>query len=170
MTSYSQAEQDLWVMRMHPQPGSYLEIGASHPTAINNTYLLEQHGWKGVSFDIDPSNETMWKQTRTNPLVIADALTFDWATFCDLPFVTDYLQVDIDPAHQSLQVLETILNTGAEFKLITFEHDAYVDGGVVRELSRRLLAAHGYTLHTPDVETMGMIFEDWYINEKYIKL
>jgi hypothetical protein len=167
---YSQAGQDRWVLAMHPQPGSYLEIGASHPTLINNTYLLEQNGWQGVSFDIDPQNQQLWQQQRKNPLIITDALKFDWVSFCDLPFVTDYLQIDIDPPAQSFEVLQRIIETGAEFKLITFEHDAYTDGGVVRATSREYLTKHGYTLHTADVSTQGMVFEDWWVNEKYIKL
>jgi hypothetical protein len=167
---YSQAGQDAWVMQLHPQPGSYLEIGASHPTLINNTYLLELNGWKGVSFDVDPQNQQLWEQQRKNPLIITDALKFDWVYFCDLPFVTDYLQVDIDPPAQSFEVLQKIIETGAEFKLITFEHDAYTDNGAIRAASREYLIKHGYTLHTADVSTQGMVFEDWWVNEKYIKL
>jgi hypothetical protein len=167
---YSQAGQDAWVMQLHPQPGSYLEIGASHPTLINNTYLLEQNGWQGVSFDIDSQNQQLWTQQRKNPLIITDALKFDWAAFCDLPFVTDYLQIDIDPPAQSFEVLQRIIETGAEFKLITFEHDAYTDGGAIRAASRDYLTKHGYTLHTADVSTQGMVFEDWWVNKKYIKL
>ena len=167
---YSQAGQDRWVLAMHPQPGSYLEIGASHPTLINNTYVLEQNGRKGVSFDIGPQRKPIWEQQRKNPLIITDALKFDWVAFCDLPFVTDYLQVDIDPPAQSFEVLQRIIETGAEFKLITFEHDAYTDNGAIRAASRDYLIKHGYTLHTADVSTQGMVFEDWWVNEKYIKL
>ena len=53
--SYSQIGQDLFVVAMTRGKceGSFLEIGAGHPTQGNNTYLLEtEYGWSGVSIEM----------------------------------------------------------------------------------------------------------------------
>jgi ATP-dependent Clp protease ATP-binding subunit ClpA len=45
---YSQARQDDFVIHMmNGKVGEYLEIGASHPIDISNTYALEQLGIMG---------------------------------------------------------------------------------------------------------------------------
>ena len=156
---YSQAGQDDFVLSLIPS-GKYLEIGASHPIAINNTYLLEQHGWEGLSIDIDASNQSEWNRVRKNRLMICDALAYPYALHGNV----DYLQIDIEPSDQSLRCLIKILTAGLKFKVLTFEHDHYA-GGDVREVSRELLTNAGYHLSHPDVSTGGLIFEDWWIDE-----
>lgn len=163
MLSYSQAGQDLFVLD-HIKKGFYIEIGASHPVNINNTYLLEQNGWEGISIDIEDISQQEWLKVRKNPLVIADALEFDFA-----PYLTkrvDYLQVDIDPAKQSLKCLEKMLSYGQRFSVITFEHD-YYDDPSVREPSRLLLFKNNYRPFKFDVEYEGQIFEDWWLDREH---
>ena len=158
---YSQAGQDDWVLS-HIEKGTYLEIGASHPKNINNTYALELAGWTGLSIDIDLQCQDIWRETRQQPLLIADALIMDWAEYFQRNEVIDYLQIDIDPAIQSLEVLKKIINK-ATFNLITFEHDFYL-GVDVRTESREILTAAGYRLDRADVEAgYNMPFEDWWI-------
>jgi hypothetical protein len=161
--SYSQSKQDLWVLS-NIAKGTYLEIGASHPININNTYLLEQNGWTGISIDIDNQCEELWNQTRQNQLIIADALKLIYNKK-----LYDYIQIDIDPPIQSLKVLKIIIAQGLSFKLMTFEHDAYYAGNEVRDVARSILTNEGYYLEVPDVvcET-GKPYEDWWINKKYI--
>ena len=69
MESYSQCGQDLFVINLlNKDNGTFLDLGCYLPKKINNTYLLETKGWKGVSIDIiDYSNE--WN-CRTNPFLI----------------------------------------------------------------------------------------------------
>lgn len=48
------------------------------------------------------------------------------------------------------------------------EHNSYIDGGALRDKTRKLMAENGYILHTADVKCEGLEFEDWYVNAKYI--
>ena len=60
--SKSQAAQDLFVAVMSDakQNGTFLEIGAFHPLASSNTYLLEHElGWSGHSIDILDVGKTL---------------------------------------------------------------------------------------------------------------
>jgi hypothetical protein len=155
---YSQAGQDAFILSLIPV-GTYLEIGASHPMNINNTFALERAGWKGWSFDIEDISQAEWLRTRAQPLIIADAVTYDYSF---LPPVVDYLQIDIDPAPQSLACLKHILTFPTRYKIITFEHDYYYDKHV-RDESRELLTKAGYQLAKADVEYEGKPFEDWWI-------
>lgn len=161
---YSQAGQDKWVLDIIGLNGSYLEIGASHPVHINNTYLLEQNGWKGLSIDIDDSNLLHWNNYRTNPLIIADALTFDYH---DVKRI-DYLQLDIEPSENTFNCLLRILNTTkTRFSTITYETDAYIDSRFVKP-SRKLLQSLGYELAFADVMSEFGPFEDWYIDKSIL--
>jgi FkbM family methyltransferase len=62
---YSQLGQDLWVLKHHPHPGFYLELGAYHGQSLSNTCLLEERGWQGLS--VDPFVAS-W-EGRSNPVV-----------------------------------------------------------------------------------------------------
>lgn len=163
---YSQAGQDEWVLS-HIKKGYYLEIGASHPINISNTYLLEKKGWYGASIDIDNQCEALWHQTRENPLIIGNALTtsFDW-----LPERVDYLSLDIDPARNTYEMLTKLPHKTTRFSLITYEHDCYLvnewAGHDFREKSRQLLTGLGYQLHRADVCYEGKPYEDWWIDPK----
>jgi hypothetical protein len=162
--TYSMSKQDLFVMHMLPDKDRqyvYFEIGASHPVHINNTYLLEQNGWKGHSVDIDPSNEYMWKQLRKNELHIMDALTINTLDTDRI----DYLSIDIEPPTQTLQCFLNLAFTGCRFSIVTFEHDAYT-GSDVREISRSVFESLGYILAVPDVQSPFGSYEDWYIDSQ----
>jgi FkbM family methyltransferase len=74
--SYSQARQDVFVLSHYSFSwGSFLDIGCGLPKEINNTYLLEKHGWKGVSIDIKDLNKE-WENRETE-FIQADALTMN---------------------------------------------------------------------------------------------
>lgn len=159
--THSLSRQDLFVMHMMGNKvGTYLEIGASHPIMINNTYLLELNGWTGTSIDISNECETIWNSTRKNKLIIADALNFN---HIDTDRI-DYLSMDIEPAHQTLQCMINLLSTGCRFSIITFEHDAYHDK-LVRKLSRSILHNENYLLAVPDIQCEFGSYEDWYIDK-----
>ena len=158
---YSQAGQDEWVLS-HIKQGYYVEIGASHPINISNTYLLEQNGWEGVSIDIDNQCEQLWHQTRKNLLIIGNALTtsFDWP-----PKRVEYLSLDIDPARNTFEMLTKLPHKTTRFSLITYEHDHYTGGHDFRERSRQMLTNLGYKLLVPDVCHEGKPYEDWWIDK-----
>lgn len=163
---YSQARQDDFVLHMmNGVVGTYLEIGASHPVDINNTYALELAGWTGLSIDISNMCENVWKERRKNPLIIADALTFDYPKKERI----DYLQIDVDPSEISYKALLKVLDSKTRFSIITYETDAYMDKRFVMP-SRDILYNEGYTLIKPDVLCGFGPFEDWYIDESVIDI
>ena len=157
---YSQEKQDEFVLNMmNGKVGEYLEVGASHPIDINNTFLLEQNGWTGLSIDIDDSCKNIWLEKRKNPLIIADALTFDYPQKERI----DYLQIDVDPSETSFKALLQVLKSKTRFSIITYETDAYADNTYVQP-SRQLLQSEGYKLIKADVMCGFGPFEDWYID------
>ena len=160
---YSQAGQDKFVFDRIGPNGTYLEIGAAYPIVYNNTYLLELNGWKGLSIDFEPLYLEQWQQHRKNPIVIADALTYNYPDVARY----DYLQLDIDPTEKTFALLQRLLKEyKTRYSIITFETDSYLDNRFV-EPSRKLLNEHGYKLEVPDVICEGHgAFEDWYIDTK----
>jgi hypothetical protein len=159
---YSQAGQDKFVLDRIGSNGTYLEIGAAYPIVYNNTYLLELNGWSGLSIDFEPMYLEQWK-VRKNPIVIADALTYDYPNVDRY----DYLQLDIDPTEKTFALLQKLLKEyKTRYSIITFETDAYLDSRFV-EPSRKLLNDYGYKLERADVICEGYgAFEDWYIDTK----
>ena len=170
MITYSQVGQDKFVLSFFKDDykGFFIDIGCQLPDKINNTLLLEKHGWNGISFDIvDYGKE--W-ETRRTPFICADVLTCDFNEF-KVPKIIDYLSLDIDQfGGARYKALERVIDFGFEFKVITIEHDVYVGyDESERQPQRKLLKELGYSLRYPDVCNMGVPFEDWWINPKYIK-
>jgi hypothetical protein len=66
------------------------------------------------------------------------------------------------------KVLEKINFDKYSFSVITYEHDFYAGGVKEREESRKILESYGYTRVVSDVMHNGLVFEDWYVNEKYM--
>ena len=171
--SNSRENQDLFVLSVldKKQNGTYLEIGSAYPILDNNTYLLEnEFQWKGVSIDFNQSFVNEF-EIRSNPCICTDATTVDYdlliSSFYDTNHI-DYLQLDIDPPSNTFKVLEKINFDKVSFSVITYEHDFYAGGIKEREESRKILESHGYTRVISDVMHNELVFEDWYINEKYM--
>ena len=163
---YSETRQDEFVLHMmNGKIGEYLEIGAEFPIEKNNTYLLEQNGWTGLSLDIDSQYADLWKKERKNTLVIANALEYKY----DEKNHIDYLQLDIEPPSQTFEILQKLFELKTTYSIITFETDAYIDPSYVTP-SRELFASKGYVLAVPDVMCAGGPFEDWYVNPKFIDI
>lgn len=112
--NYSQAFQDLFVLSIlnGKKGGVYIEIGGSDPIQINNTYLLEKKfGWKGLSFELDIGLVDKYNSIRINKCICGDATKVDYTKeFIEnnIPKQIDYLQVDIEPATQTLQALKQL--------------------------------------------------------------
>lgn len=49
--------------------GYFVDIGANHPTFINNSYMLEKNGWSGIAIDPLKSFIDDWKRERSTPLI-----------------------------------------------------------------------------------------------------
>lgn len=157
--TYSQERQDLFVLSLIGDNGTFLDVGCCWPIKFNNTYLLEEHGWTGVSIDIDNYAEE-WK-CRKNPFTHADALEYDYTSLS--PYY-DYLSLDLEGDGTRYKALSRIIEAGLSFRVITIEHDAYAGYDLTERVpQRKLLHSKGYTLIKPDVRSNGYVFEDWWV-------
>src|SRR5579871_4904708 len=64
--SFAQHGEDVFVTEyFSKQPsGFYLDIGASHPFRLSNTYLLYRSGWKGVTVEPIPRLGNLHRKRR----------------------------------------------------------------------------------------------------------
>jgi FkbM family methyltransferase len=64
--SYAQNYEDLKIENIFPKDfvGSYLEIGAYHPTRLSNTYRFYKKGWRGTIVEPNPEVENIFKKIR----------------------------------------------------------------------------------------------------------
>lgn len=169
--NYSQAFQDLFVISVldGKRNGSYLELGASYPAVISNTFLLEKYfGWKGIGIDLNESTVKQHQNLRNNPCYLMDALSADYKELlAEFEERIDYLQVDVcvdDDSTYNFLALERVLNTGKKFNVITFETNVYQVGTSIQKKGHDLLASLGYSRIAKDVVFNGEIFEDWYVD------
>jgi hypothetical protein len=179
-TNQSQAWQDLFVLTALRglNNGIYLEVGANDPESNSNTWLLtHRFGWSGVSIEYDPAHLRKWvRQRPADRLITADAMALDYGQAIPLWFGKDtkridYLQLDIEPSFNTLQVLKKIPLDQFRFSVITFETDVYAGDVRAREESRAMLQGHGYELVAPDVGVIfepispnPIAFEDWWVD------
>jgi len=175
---YSLSGQDIFVsslIRGSNAGNYYVEVGAGWPIKINNTYLLESvYNWNGISIDFDREMSNNFNKIRINKCLFADATKIDYLKLFiseNLPLEIDYLSLDIDPAYQTLLVLSSIPFETYRFKVITFEHDAYKNGSLIKIASRLLLTHYGYVNVSKNVIASGFgKYEDWWINPRYISI
>jgi hypothetical protein len=173
---YSLSGQDLFVNYLIDNINSknyYVEIGAGWPTKINNTYLLEyKYKWLGISIDFDQKMVDNFNKIRGNECLYADATKINYTDLFfskKMPCEIDYLSLDIDPAYQTLLVLVLMPFKNYKFKVITFEHDSYRHGNLIKIVSRLFLKSNGYFCAYKDVKATGFgKYEDWWIHPEYI--
>jgi FkbM family methyltransferase len=74
--SYSQHGEDNFILNFfgHKQAGFYVDIGASHPFRLSNTYLLYQHGWRGVTVEPIPLLGHLHKRWRPQDNLVRKAI------------------------------------------------------------------------------------------------
>jgi hypothetical protein len=168
--NYSQAFQDMFALSIlnGKRNGTYVEIGGDHAVIISNTYLLEtEFGWNGVSFEIDQSKVDGYNSLRENKCICADATTIDYKTIFEekgFPKQIDYLQVDIEPAWQTLNALKNLPLDDYRFSVITYETDVYKDGPDAGEEAMEILLSKGYQLVVRNVANQDNPYEDWYVD------
>lgn len=176
--SKSQAGQESFVLNClnEKRNGWYVEVGSNDAFAWSNTYLLEtEYDWKGVGFEIEPDLVESYNQFRKNKCIQADATTFDYLSYFDsnnFPKQIDYLQLDIEPAEQTLKALYKMPFHKYRFSVITFEHDLYAkaENAFIKAEASGVLRAYGYQLAVENVNDglPGREFEDWWIDPKVI--
>ena len=185
MSMYNgQAEQDKFVCNVlnNKVSGYFVEVGSNHPIEINNTYKLEHElSWTGLMLEYQRNEfEQLYKEHRPNSTYIfGDAQQHDYVDLFEsnkLPLNIDYLQLDIEPAPKTLNVLR-ILDSSVmdlyKFAVITFEHDYCHDkDNKVRLQSRRILMDRGYDLVFPDIhnEHPKYVYEDWYVHPELVDM
>jgi len=167
-----QAGQDSFVLNFlnEKRNGWYVEVGSNDPVLYNNTYLLEtEYDWKGVGFEWD-------RDLSKNKCITADATKFDYLKYFqdnNFPKQIDYLQLDIEPAYQTLAALKQIPLAEYRFSVITYEHDLYADPAnkEIKEESIKILSSLGYELLVENVNdgSPDRIFEDWWIDPQVIR-
>jgi len=162
--NFSQCLQDIFVLTMldGKTDGSYLEIGSAEPYIGNNTALLEKLGWTGISIEIDKELCNLFKRKRKNPVINMNALDYDYTS---VRGEIDYLQLDCDPPEITYQILTRLNFDHCKYKVITYEHDYYVDESkTYRDKSRAFLKSKGYMLIAGNVAPNDTDnFEDWWI-------
>ncbi len=169
--SNSQVNQDLFVLCVlnGKRDGTYIEVGANEPVRLSNTHLLEtKFNWRGISFELSSTLAEEFNRTRRNVCIEVDATAADYTNIIRLAGFgnhIDYLQLDIEPAYNTLKALKAIDLERFTFSVITYEHDAYQGGDPEKLESRRILESHGYTRVVSDVKHQQNAFEDWWVRE-----
>ena len=172
--SYSQVYQDMFILSMldGKRDGTFFEIGGAGPHLGNNTYILaKDFGWRGVSLEYDQKFISEYQMARPEtPIFCKDALKINYKKFIPEHYgdtkVIDYLQLDIEPARNTFELLLNIPFDEYKFAVITYEHDYYVDvTKTYRDKSRRYLSLMGYEMIVNDVSPDGVSnFEDWWVH------
>ena len=153
--------------------GFYVEVGGYDAKSLSNTYVLEtEYNWRGFALEIDEEKASKYSLERRNSCISANAITFDYEKAFeefDAPKQIDYLQLDIEPAPNTLACLYKI-PMDYRYSVITFEHDLYAnpkDHLFVKESAKNYLESHGYKLIVSNVyapKTNPSPFEDWYVD------
>ena len=75
--SYDGYEVDLKITKYFKDKnnGFYVDVGAHHPTKINNTYLLYKRNWRGINIDISDFSIDLFNFWRPKDLNFYRAIT-----------------------------------------------------------------------------------------------
>jgi FkbM family methyltransferase len=75
----AQFQEDFALLRLFgaDHKGFFLDIGANDGLHGSNTYLLEQHGWKGILIEASPGLAATCQHTRPGSIVVNKAVVGD---------------------------------------------------------------------------------------------
>ena len=152
--------------------GTFLDVGCGNGRHHNNTFTLEEAGWKGTL--IDSRQELMEENTRIRKsrLCVANLVSVNWHDVMQKKpedvVVIDYISFNMDD-----NILECVKNfpwSNIRFRVLTLKHNEFTNGPLVKEATRRILAEAGYLLLVGDVcnDYMYKPFADWYVDPKTI--
>lgn len=174
MNNKSDMHQDLFAYAINQTinpntPGRWVDIGARNfggGYGQNNTEFLYEHGWGGLSLDIEdftPSYAMVDpKRVQFKPLDCTDAeLLLQAFQENNVPTVVEYLSFDIDDStEKGMAALKYVIDAGGYiFNCITIEHDSYRAGTAIRDFQRSFFTELGYTM----VAELHM-YEDWWVH------
>ena len=176
--NYSEAFQDMFVLSVldGKKNGTYLEIGAGHPTHGNNTFLLESSfGWTGKALDLDEGFVEAHRKTRKNECVLKDAQAVNYESFLKgvgMPRDIDYLQIDCDPPETTYRILMSLPLERHRFAVITYEHDHYCDDTKsFQEKARKYLESYGYFRVVDCIAPDDFrSYEDWWVHPDLVDM
>lgn len=171
MHNRSQIGQDRFVQDVlkHKQNGTFVDIGCGDHEHFSNTYVLEKYlNWSGIAIDIE-LNKNEWSEHRPKTKVYeVDALVLDYKSLFErnkLPQTIDYLSLDLEPPHLTLECLKKIPFYKYTFNVITFEIDKYRCNSY--EFSRPYFKDLGYILiseHGVKEDGIFKAMDDFYIH------
>lgn len=170
---YSKEGQDQFALLCSPQKGPkfYLDLGSAHPDDGNNTVRLEEQGWDGLRFDINPHVLGI-KSKRTSHTIIGDVsapgfLAQRLKAF-GVPELIHYISFDVDDG--TLGAVEHFPWDNHAFACMTFEHDSRSTNFARKQAMFRALESYNYGI-IQDVcyEDKGLhVFEDWYFHRHMV--
>lgn len=176
--NYSQLMQDMFVLSVLNgyKNGFFLEIGGGDPYHGNNTFLLEQnYNWRGISIEYNNELSQKYSTHRSSISCInQNALEIDYTKLLDSfnldNNIIDYLQLDIEPYRNTYSCLTQLPFHKYKFRVITYEHDHYVDvEKIYRQKSREFLQSKGYIMVINDVSPNNKnSIEDWWVHPDLI--
>lgn len=165
---YSQAGQDVWALQK-TNKGFFVDIGAHDGVESSNTYALEKAGWTGICIEPNPVSfeklRLFRRCTCLNRFVADDLAVILAEQYC--PIIIDYISIDVDGTE--LGILKGMDFKGYHVKMITVEHNQYLEGPARQEQIFDYLTARGFIRKYKDVKCLdpnyyGAIYEDWYEN------
>jgi hypothetical protein len=157
--------------------GNYLEIGAGEPVDSNNTFLLKEWGWNGISVDINSEFSDLWKQQRKEDrLIIQDATTIDYLEILkkyNMPSNIELLQIDLDSHTVASDFLPLLPMDQYNFLLVMVEHDQFYCKTDNKKQIEKFFLEHGYIKLFNNMVCRNfkndswVPFEDWYVMPEY---
>lgn len=170
-SSQSQIGQEsfvFWILDSK-RSGFFLEIGAYHSKLLSNTYALEKDfEWQGIGIEIDDLRCQEYNDNRKSKCIRGSAIEANYEVLLDqhkAPNVIDFLQIDIEPPHNSFLALKKVLKSSRRFKVVTFEHDIYANwfNRIWQVLAFVFLFRSGYRRVVKNVCNGSAKQEDWYV-------
>ncbi len=204
MKFYSQSEQDKWVCEYlgYKTNGYFIDVGAYDGIQTSNTYALEKYlNWEGICIE---ANSFIFNSLQTNRKSknynVAVTSYRGYCTFqsdkiacndqgghvisCDTlnsilkeanaKEEIDYLSMDIEG--EEYNALKGFDFNKWKIKLITIEHNLYIDGPDKKNKLYELLTSNNFVRIMDNVKCLdtnpayyNMPYEDWYVNKEYLK-
>jgi hypothetical protein len=152
----SQFLQDIFALTTAKNK-TYIEIGASWPEKISNTFILEKNNWQGFSIELNSKKVDKWFEEpviRKNKIYCDNAITFDYNNALkenNLPLRIGYLSCDIEPPENTFAALKKVIEQGITFDCITFEHDNYQSEVDFNPIATEYLLKKGYKIAVSNV-------------------
>ena len=171
--NFSQSGQDQFAYNLCGEGGTYLEIGAHDPIINSNTFNLDvKCNWKGISIEYDKTFKKSWDNCteRENNVIWDNAFNIDFSSLIKEKGFSNkfnYLSCDIEPAENTFNILEKIIDSNLVFDFISYEHDKYNIGNKFEVLSIKFLKDHNYKVAIRDVYSRNKkhkVYETWFIH------